>query len=53
MGEIAYMNLETEELLPKKDALKQWRDEYDGGDPTNIMDFWEYYMIVDDVFIDF
>lgn len=38
-----YMNRDTGELLTYEEMLQQWREEYDGDDPTNCMDIREQY----------
>lgn len=38
-----YMNRETGELLTYAEMLKQFAEEYDGGDPTNALTWEEYY----------
>ena len=40
-----FINRETGELLTKAEALAEWKEEYDGGDPTNPIPFSEYYEI--------
>lgn len=42
-----YMNNETGEILPKKEALKMWVEEYDGNDPTNDIPFSEIFTKTD------
>lgn len=39
-----YINVDTGELLTKEEAIEQWRDEYDGGDDTNGLEFSEQYI---------
>lgn len=39
----AYMNLETGELLSRKEMLEQFSAMYDGGDDTNTCEWTEYY----------
>lgn len=43
MGDIGYMNIETGELLTRSDMLSQFKTGYDGDDPTNCLDWSEYY----------
>lgn len=38
-----YMNKDTGEILTAADARKQWRNEYDGDDPTNCLSFLDQY----------
>lgn len=38
-----YKNKDTAELLSYKDMRKQWRDEYDGDDCTNVLSWREQY----------
>lgn len=38
-----YMNKETGEVLSKHEMLEQFRDDYDGGDPTNPLGWGEYF----------
>lgn len=38
-----YRNKTTGELLTKVEMLRQFRDDYDGGDPTNSLGLDEYY----------
>ena len=38
-----YRNKTTGELLTKVEMLHQFRDDYDGGDPTNSLGWDEYY----------
>lgn len=38
-----YMNRDTGELLTLREAMKQWRDEYDGDDETNVLTFLDQY----------
>lgn len=38
-----YMNTETGEVMDYKEAVKQFREEYDGFDPTNIIQFEDIY----------
>ncbi len=42
-----YMNIDTGELLTKSEAIKQWKEEYDGEDDTNILDMEEQYIKVE------
>ena len=37
------MNRDTGELLTRSEMLKQWRNEYDGGDDTNCVRWVEQY----------
>lgn len=41
-----YLNRDTQELLTEAAAKKQWRDEYDGDDPTNLLRFEEQYALI-------
>jgi hypothetical protein len=41
------MNIDTGELLTKSEAIKQWKEEYDGEDDTNILDMEEQYIKVE------
>lgn len=44
-----YINTETGEvLLSRSDMLKQFRDEYDGEDPTNILSVEDIYEEIGD-----
>lgn len=43
-----YQNKETGEILTKVEMLHQFRDDYDGGDPTNPLEWDEYYDEVPD-----
>lgn len=43
-----YMNKETGEILSRQAMLRQFDDEYDGGDPTNVLGWQEYYEEVED-----
>lgn len=38
-----YMNKDTGEILNRAEMLEQWRDEYDGDDPTNGLTWREQY----------
>ena len=38
-----YMNLDTGEVLTYAEMRKQWREDYDGDDPTNGIDWHEQY----------
>lgn len=38
-----FKNLETGELLTQEEAKRQFEEEYDGFDPTNIFRFYDYY----------
>lgn len=38
-----FMNKETGEVLTYAQAVKQFREEYDGDDPTNAISFEEYF----------
>ena len=38
-----FINCDTGEALTEEEARIQWRDEYDGDDPTNILTFEELY----------
>lgn len=42
-----FMNRETGEVLTYTKARKQWREEYDGGDPLNAIPFSEYYAFLE------
>ena len=39
-----FMNRDTGELLDEREAQTQWREEYDGDDPTNCIKFKEQYL---------
>lgn len=39
-----YMNKDTGELLTKREMLEQWKTEYDGDDPTNMLSVEEQYV---------
>ena len=43
-----YMNLETGEVLTRKEMRTQFREEYDGDDPTNVISVNDLYAEVDD-----
>lgn len=38
-----FINRDTGEALTEEEARTQWREEYDGDDPTNILTFEEQY----------
>jgi len=38
-----YMNTETGEVLTRAEAIEQFKEEYDGFDPTNIIQFADIY----------
>ena len=38
-----FMNKETGEVLNYAQAVQQFREEYDGDDPTNFISFEEYF----------
>jgi len=38
-----YVNKETGELLDVAQMLQQFKDEYDGGDDTNLIHWSEYF----------
>ena len=38
-----FINCDTGEALTEEEARIQWRDEYDGDEPTNILTFEEQY----------
>lgn len=40
---LKYMNLETGEVMTERAMRKQFRDDYDGDDPTNSLTWEEYY----------
>ena len=42
-----FVNRETGEVLTYTKARKQWREEYDGGDPMNAIPFSEYYAFLE------
>lgn len=42
-----FMNRETGELLTRAEMMTQFRDEYDGDDPTNPLSWDEYYKEVE------
>ena len=35
MSKYEFVNKQTGEVLTLKDMLEEWRNEYDGGDPSN------------------
>ena len=37
------VNTQTGEVLTIREAKKQFVEEYDGYDPTNIIQFWDIY----------
>jgi len=43
-----YQNRETGEILTEKAMKEQFRDDYDGGDPTNPLSIEEYYEEIND-----
>ena len=43
MGDIGYMNIANGELLTRSAMLRQFKTEYEGDDPTNCLDWSEYY----------
>lgn len=43
-----YVSRETGEMLSRQAMLHQWRELYDGGDPTNPLGWEEYYEEVDE-----
>ena len=45
-----YINLETGEVLTRAEMLKQFREEYDGDDPTNGLSWDEYYIREDEYY---
>lgn len=47
-----YQNIDTGELLTKKEMLEQFREEYDGGDPTNPAKWQDRYEEVPDKLIE-
>lgn len=42
-----FVNRDTGELLTRSEMMAQFRDEYDGDDPTNCVSWDEYYREVD------
>ena len=40
---LKYMSLETGEVMTERAMRKQFRDDYDGDDPTNSLTWEEYY----------
>lgn len=38
-----YRNKDTGQILKEDEARAQWRDEYDGDDPTNAVRFFDQY----------
>lgn len=40
---LKYMNLSTGEVMTERAMRKQFRDDYDGDDPTNSLTWEEYY----------
>ena len=38
-----WMNIHTGEILTTKEMEKQFKEEYDGGDPTNPLTVWDHY----------
>ena len=38
-----YKNKDTGQILKEPEARAQWRDEYDGDDPTNAVNFYNQY----------
>lgn len=42
-GRLKYMNLSTGEVMTERAMCKQFRDDYDGDDPTNFLTWEEYY----------
>ena len=38
-----YRNKDGGDVLTEDEARKQWRDDYDGGDPTNLLSFYDQY----------
>ena len=38
-----YMNKETGEILDRSGMLRQFKEDYDGGDETNSLYWYEYY----------
>lgn len=42
-----FMNRETGEVLNYKEARAQFREEYDGDDPTNIITFEEIFKAIE------
>lgn len=45
MNEYYCINNDTGELLKPTEARKQWREDYDGDDPTNSIPFEEQYTL--------
>ena len=39
-----YMNRDTGELMPYENMISEWRNEYDGDDPTNILSRDDMYV---------
>ena len=42
-----FMNRETGELLTRPEMIQQFREEYDGDDPTNCVSWDEYFKEVE------
>ena len=42
-NELHYMDIETGEILTRDQAWDRYFNEYDGGDPSNLFDFWDYF----------
>ena len=38
-----YLNRMTGELLTRKEMLRQFAEDYDGGDSTNVLSWAEYF----------
>lgn len=39
-----YENIDTGELLTYKEMREQWKNDYDGDDPTNCMSWQDQYI---------
>ena len=46
MARTLYKNKETSELLTESEMKREFRQQYDGGDPTNPLGWQEYYTAV-------
>ncbi len=44
MKTIYYQNIECGNILTRAEMLAEWADLYDGGDPTNPLDWMEHYI---------
>lgn len=50
MSKYEFVNKQTGEVLTLKDMLEEWRNEYDGGDPSNSLGLEEYYERLEEPF---